>query len=200
MKWIWIRHGETEANARAAYLGHTDSPLTAQGILQAERAADKLRDRGVQFIRWYSSDLTRCMHTARIIERRLELSTQPIRVFDLRELHFGDWEGMNYDEIMQQDADRARRWYDDIYNVSPPGGESLLELGRRIDRWVGQVLSEAAPSDTIGIVSHGGPIRWFMGHYVHGDASHFWQVDGIPHGGIVVVERQSDKWMITERI
>jgi alpha-ribazole phosphatase len=117
---------------------------------------------------------------------------------ELRELDFGQWEGLTYDEIMAYYRATAESWYGNAFELAPPGGETLHELGARIDSWVARVQRCADSADTILVVSHGGPIRWFISRYVLGDEQAYWQVEGIKPGGLVVADYVDNQWRLGE--
>lgn len=187
MKLIWIRHGETEANASRKYVGHTDSPLTRRGIEQAQALARQLTQTPIDRI--FASDLPRAVRTADIVAAAKSLA--PIRTPALRELHFGKWEGLTYEAIIAAgDAeDEAKRWFANPFDFPPPGGETLRELGKRVDSWLHNLLLTAKQSETIALVTHGGPIRYFLAGAVDRNESNFWSIEGVPHGGYCTVER-----------
>src|SRR5690554_5772854 len=144
---IWVRNCETEENVGKCYLGHRDSPLTLQGYMQAANAADILSKQllgvgmvmsggadmslgigtgtGMGDIRLFTSDLGRCVTTANIIASKLGI--KPIMDPRLRELNFGQWEGLTYNEVNSLDQKLLTHWYDDPFNHAPPSGETLLQ-------------------------------------------------------------------------
>lgn len=191
---VWVRHGETEANTQGRYLGQTDSPLTRRGLRQAEAAARRIA--GLAGIsRVYSSDLARCVETAAAISRS---AGQPY-ILDarLREVSFGSWEGTTYEELMaSSDREAAVRWYEDPYANRPPGGESVSELGERVEAFLDRAASETKRGGIVVAVSHGGPIRYFQARYLRGDEAGFWRADGIGHGEALTAERTEDGWRV----
>ena len=66
-----IRHGETEWNRTGRFQGHSDIPLTENGILQAQALSRNLIMDHVDKI--YASDLVRAMETARPLANRFGL-------------------------------------------------------------------------------------------------------------------------------
>lgn len=192
MKWIWVRHGETEANRRGCYLGHLDSALTARGKEQTRNIAEALLCEGAT--RLYSSDLGRCAETAGVIGHSLKLG--PVFEPRLRELNFGEWDGKTYDEIMDLDRDRVVEWYQNPMDVSTPGGETLSQLGQRVDRWIQNVIPTIDQHEVVIVVSHGGVIRWFQSRWLHEDASSYWKVQSVPSGGMLAVPDEFMKTMM----
>lgn len=79
------RHGQTENNKNHRFSGWLDSPLTEQGVRDAEAAAMKLS--GIQFDKIVASDLGRATSTANIIVRankyrkKIELESGEVRSF-----------------------------------------------------------------------------------------------------------------------
>ncbi|WP_181151012.1 histidine phosphatase family protein [Paenibacillus sp. PCH8] len=122
---LFIRHGTTAWNVEKRYLGHTDIAL----LTDAERELASLREQlsnvpttGLV----YCSDLLRCQQTLELIvpnpTGRVKLDPR------LREIHFGQWEGMTYDQLKHNP--QYRDWIDAPQEVTPPG-ESL---GRHLPR------------------------------------------------------------------
>ncbi len=190
MKWIWIRHGETEANRLRQYVGHTDVELNGNGLIQVNRLRDKLAHESPVAI--FTSDLLRCKETAHLISLPWQL--KPIEVPALRELSFGQWEQKTYEEIMQADPVKVREWYDNFYDLSPPDGESVRQMGQRVDKWLQWLFASCDKGKTIFLVSHGGVIRWFQSTWIHRDASLFWQVEGVRHGQAFAAEWNGENW------
>ncbi|WCK53989.1 histidine phosphatase family protein [Aneurinibacillus sp. Ricciae_BoGa-3] len=190
MKWIWVRHGQTDMNASGKYLGHYDAFLNQEGSRQAEAAAQQLAT--VHFQHFYCSDLTRCTQTAAIVGAAHGKSASPVPA--LRELHFGEWEGRTYDEVLEMDAERLKQWYARPHLISPPGGEMLRHLQQRVDGWLNWLKCGMKQDETAVLVSHGGPIRWFEAKWLEGDAAAFWKVEGVRHGRILAAEWDGHTW------
>jgi alpha-ribazole phosphatase len=187
MKIILVRHGETDENAARCYLGHFDAELNDNGRQQLHHFTKKLKDFVLEgMVRLYSSDLSRAIESAQIIGKDLQLTPAP--VFALRELNFGDWECKTYETIFAQEQELLEKWIKNPFEISPPNGETLRQLGKRMDDWLHDTLSHAHPEEHIIIVSHGGPIRWFLSKWLQGSEKEFWNVEGIHHGKGIIVE------------
>src|SRR5690349_6839335 len=104
---LLVRHGETEWNRARRYQGWLDSPLTPQGIAQAEAIGRRLRLLPeAEATAILASPLGRARHTAAIIAECLSddrLHRRPIR-FDerLREISLGSWDGLDKREIRRR--------------------------------------------------------------------------------------------------
>ena len=100
-----VRHGESLANAKGIFLGHTDLGLSERGFLQAAATAEYLKDEPISAA--YSSDLCRAFDTAKEIARYHSLEVTPMR--ELREIYIGKWENSVIAEI--------ERDYGEIFTV-----------------------------------------------------------------------------------
>lgn len=154
---LLARHGETDWNLGGRVQGHTDIPLNATGIAQAQYLADELA--GEPLVAVYSSDLGRARETAAAVAARhsLAVSIDP----DLREKNFGSWEGLTDTEIRERFPHAKRGAWGD--------GETTEAVAERV---VAAVARAASPSGPVLVVSHGGPLRALLAHF------------GIEHGPI----------------
>jgi broad specificity phosphatase PhoE len=155
--WIFLRHGESEANQARVFSGHQDVSLTALGRQQATTAGTTLRELlGDQPLRFaWSSDLRRAMETG---ERCLEAAgiNLPLQIHrDLRERHLGDWQGKDIDQLKAEGARKVLT----SWNGAAPGGESLAQISKRAVQLL-ETLPEAGP---VLLVGHGGLIRALVG-------------------------------------
>ena len=151
MTRLWlVRHGQTDWNLEKRYQGHTDFPLNATGLKQAELAAQMLGGR--RYAALYSSDLQRARITAEIIGAQIGLEV----IVDqrLREVNLGAWEGMLVGDIQARYPDEWEARQRDRLHVRPPGGESVLDVATRIWPAVDD-LAARHPGDDIIVVSHG---------------------------------------------
>lgn len=184
MKVIFVRHGQTDKNADQLYLGHYNAPLNDRGREQINSLVHSLiAETKIEYL--YCSDLLRATQSAEIIGNYLGL--KPITYQALRELNFGNWDLCTFHEIWESHRQDVEEWISDPYNVAPPKGETLNELGERIDNWLKTILFTKHLTDNVMIVSHGGPIRWFQSKWLLNDKTQFWNVENIKHGDGLVV-------------
>ena len=137
-----IRHGETEGNA-FRIVQRPDSPLSARGVVQAERLARRLAHDGIAQI--VSSDLVRAVSTAQRLHdvTGVPLSFEPL----LQERNFGDVRGTPYAELGF-----------DIFapDYAPPNGETWPAFHARVDRAWARVQALAhAIGGHLAVVTHG---------------------------------------------
>ncbi|HEV8022046.1 MAG TPA: histidine phosphatase family protein, partial [Candidatus Lustribacter sp.] len=96
MELICVRHGRTAWNAGRRFQGQTDIPLDDEGLAQAQALALHLRPE--RFDLALASDLVRARTTAETICAPHGIAIELTR--ELREMHFGQWEGLTWDEIV----------------------------------------------------------------------------------------------------
>lgn len=158
-KVIIIRHGQSIANAKRVYLGHTDWDLTDEGKRQARVAAEYLKDEKIGAI--YSSDLVRAYNTA-LPHARLR-GMDIVRSEKLREIYLGEWECMPLDEMCRlYPVEFSIGWRQNFGTCKVPGGESVPEAGARFYNEVCRI-AKIHPGKTVLIASHAAVIRSFWG-------------------------------------
>jgi probable phosphoglycerate mutase len=147
------RHGETPLNA-ARVLQLPDTPLSARGLAQAERLADRLAALGVARI--LTSDYARARMTAERVSARVgvALELEPL----LRERNFGHIRGRPYAELPP-----------DLFGPSfePPGGETWSDFHARVAAaW--QLVERAAreTSGNVAVLTHGLVCRVFLDRHL----------------------------------
>lgn len=120
---VWlVRHGETLWNRSRRFLGSTDIGLSDVGHQQAAALAARVEGRvGVV----YSSPLCRARETAEAVSSSLRI------VDDLREMHQGVLEGLQFEEARDQYPELMRRWNERPDLPLIPEGESLLHVQTR---------------------------------------------------------------------
>jgi broad specificity phosphatase PhoE/ribonuclease HI len=151
---LMVRHGQTEHSAQRRYSGRADLPLTELGERQAAAAAARLATTdGIAAVA--SSPLLRARQTAKPVADALGVA---LSVHDgLIETDFGAWEGLTFAEARAQDPDLHTRWLTDT-SISPPGGENMDTVHRRVRRARDQLIAEYG-SATLVVVSHVTPIK-----------------------------------------
>jgi len=144
-----MRHGETLARAR--FCGETDLELSEHGWQQMRSAAAAR-----PWTHIVTSPLRRCAAFA------LELAAQTRASHridpDLREMHFGSWEGRSAAELSESEPEALAAFWADPLHHPPPGGEALASLEARVVRAFARAVEEARNGDLL-LVTHGGPIR-----------------------------------------
>jgi alpha-ribazole phosphatase len=149
---LFIRHAET--NMAGTFCGHSDPELNALGRLQLAGLIDKLRPEHLSAV--YTSDLRRAQMTGSAIAKAFNVNCH-VRPH-LREIGFGQWEGLAWKEIQQRDEINSRRWVAEYPLLSAPGGESFRNFEQRVLDEV-KFLHSEAKGRCIAVVTHAGVIR-----------------------------------------
>ncbi len=153
---LFVRHGETDWNKEGRLQGQRDIPLNAVGRGQAETAGRTLTGLAPDFARldYVASPLARTRETMERMRRAMGLDADAYRLDDrLKEITFGDWEGLTWREVRARDAAGAARREAGKWDFVPPGGESYAMLLDRV-----RPVVEAIDRETV-MVSHGGVAR-----------------------------------------
>ena len=150
MKLYFVRHGETEWNVKKKIQGKTDIPLNENGIRQAKELACQLVEEDISVKHVYHSPQLRAAETARFSAEALGIDC--IRLWDLREMDLGDWEGRNWDEIRETEAERHHIWDTHRRFCHTPGGECYNEVLRRTLAALEQILT--CEKDDVLVVTH----------------------------------------------
>lgn len=184
--FYYVRHGQTRFNEKGRMQGVCDSPLTQQGIQQAESAQQALRD--VYFDHVYASPSGRCLSTSKILLKGRNI--EPIVLSSLHEVDFGRFEGSRV--TSHPDEIKACLEKQDYTSVN---GESKYSVYERIDASLSTILSDCKDGDHVLLVSHGGFEMSLMEHALHvnvedllSDHVH----DPIPNAGIMCFVYEDD--------
>ncbi len=148
---IAIRHGETDWNVDTRIQGHLDIELNDKGRWQAEQLGRALTHESIDAV--YCSDLSRAHATAHTLAQALGLT--PTVVPALRERHFGQFEGLSWQELEAQFPVDSQAWKSRDPVWSPPKGESLAQLRVRIETCIADLAKRHADQQ-IAVVTHGG--------------------------------------------
>lgn len=149
--WVFVRHGESVANAGGWLAGTLDADLTPVGEEQARALILPLRGLDPEAV--YASDLVRARRTATIAleGRELDLRCVP----ELRERSLGQWEGRRRADLKASgELDLLLTW-----TWRPPGGESQADVAARVLPWLDAV---DGPGLRLAF-AHGGLLRVVWG-------------------------------------
>jgi len=160
---LLIRHGLTDWNLQQRWQGHSDIPLNAEGIRQAERVAEELSRYELEVL--FSSDLARAEQTAQIISQRHALPVLTTK--GLREVNVGAAEGLGYVEALERLGEESLvRWRSLLpgdLDFAFPRGETKIGAARRAVSVIAGFL-HGTIAERVGVVSHGMLIRMFLHH------------------------------------
>ena len=177
LRLLLLRHGETAWNRERRHQGQTDTPLSAEGLVQAEAAARELKEH--TFAAVYASPLRRARDTAAVIAavQGLEVETDPA----FQELGFGRWEGLTLDEARTRDAALYEGWINTPHLVSPPEGESLVQARERVLAGL-ERLRAGHQDETVCLVTHAVPVRILILEALGLGLDRIWSLHSAPTG------------------
>lgn len=189
-----VRHGETDYNAKGCYFGQLDPSLNLNGNIQAEKTSDFLKFNDFDII--YSSDLVRCIKTAKIINTyhnlELRLSSK------LRELNFGIFEGKTYTEILNEFPKESDLYFKKWKSYVIPQGESLELMKNRCVDEVEKIIKKNQ-GKSILIVTHSGVIKSLLAYYLSSDLDNFWKYN-LDYASMTKLVFTSDNYVYAEYI
>ena len=147
---VVLRHGQTEWSLSGQHTGVTDLPLLPEGEQQARALRHAFADR--RFTEVWVSPRQRARRTAELA------GLAPTRVDDgLVEVDYGGYEGRTTAEISAELGREWSVWRDGTIPGKTPG-ETLVAVGRRVDRVLARVRDRLADGD-VAFVAHGHVLR-----------------------------------------
>ena len=122
------------------------------------------------------SPMARTRETANIIAAQLGASVEVLE--ELREISFGDWDGLTNEEVSSKDHDAYQAWKGS-WEASPPNGESLAVFNERVLEAKRLILERHAGASVV-VVAHVMPIRGFVSQALEGGAPAYWRLQVSP--------------------
>ena len=154
MEIYLLRHGRTLSSG--TYTGCTDVPLSDRGRQQITTLSPFLQS--IKFDTCFCSPLIRCVQTWNL----LEVDSDPIFDESLKEVDFGFWEGLSFEQVQRDFSDELADWEREGEDFRFPGGEMIRAFNARIIRWLDNLLKK--DFNRVLIVAHGGVIRIAICH------------------------------------
>ena len=171
MRLILVRHGQTEWNAGGRYQGQSNVALSDTGRKQARFLAERFPVRQLDAI--YTSDLDRAKETAECVGKRLGLTVYQEKAF--RELSFGDWEGLTYQEISSRWPEEAEKLFTAPDELVIPHGETFRDLQKRaLDKIYS--LYEKHIDQTVAVFAHGAINKTILAGLMHIPLHYLWSL------------------------
>lgn len=181
-----VRHGRTAlTEARRISGGSGEDPsLSAAGLNDAEAVASAIAQIGRSGpfahldspVVVVSSPMNRARETAQVIAAQIGASVEVIE--ELREISFGDWDGLTSDEVNAQDHELYKSWKGS-WGVSPPNGESLAVFDDRISV-ARRLIIERHRGASVVVVAHVMPIRGVISNALESGSAAYWRLQVSP--------------------
>ena len=188
-KLILLRHGQSQWNKSNQFTGWVDVDLTEQGIAEAIRGGEMLKEAGILPEVVYTSLLRRAIRTANIALNAADRHWIPVvRDWRLNERHYGALQGLNKAETKDKYGDEQfmawRRSYDtpppeladySEYSQSDdvryshldtvPRTECLLDVVKRfIPYYQEEIEPRVKRGETVLVAAHGNSLRALVKH------------------------------------
>jgi broad specificity phosphatase PhoE len=149
-----LRHGEVEQRYHRVFGGRIDMELSPRGLEQAQTLANYVRRRPLQAL--YCSPMRRALQTMAPLAPHCPAAA--VVKPEFREIDFGDWTGLTWEEVHRRYGVSAFVWLDQIEQGAIPHAETGAMARSRIEPTLRQIVSEHV-GQSVAIVCHGGVIR-----------------------------------------
>jgi broad specificity phosphatase PhoE len=154
---LLVRHAEVEESYHKIFGGTIDMNISPCGHAQAQMLAKFMRGRKVDAI--YASPMKRVQQTLAPLLNN-GAPAQKI-LHDLREVDFGDWTGLNWEQVCEKFNLLTHEWLDHIERGVAPNGENGPQFRARVEPCLREIIKDN-PGQTVGIFCHGGVIRMIL--------------------------------------
>jgi broad specificity phosphatase PhoE len=161
-----VRNADTDFSRDRRVAGRRDIPLSDEGRRKSAALGERMRDLEVTEI--LASPLPRAVETAEILSVPFKLGV--VRDPRLVDFDAGRWDGRNHADIIGTPE------YQQLVTSSDPiipGGERLGDARDRTVAAVSQALADNELGASIVLVSHAGPLRVLLAHYLGMNVAHF---------------------------
>ena len=191
VKLILVRHALTVDNQKSRLSGHIDSSISEEGKEQIDKITNYLKDFDIDKI--YTTTSSRTKDT---VKKLSELkSIEIIEKESLKEISFGDFEGLTFDEIKDKYPKEFQDMIEKGYEYKYPNGESLIDSYNRVCIELDNIISNN-DDRTILICSHGGTIRNIITYLISNRYKYHWNFK-IDNGSVTILEVQDGFTVIT---
>lgn len=191
VKLILVRHALTVDNQKSRLSGHIDSSISEEGREQIDKITNYLKDFDIDKI--YTTTSSRTKDT---VKKLSELkSIEIIEKESLKEISFGDFEGLTFDEIKDKYPKEFQDMIEKGYEYKYTNGESLIDSYNRVCIELDNIISNN-DNRTILICSHGGTIRNIITYLISNSYKYHWNFK-IDNGSVTILEVQDGFTVIT---
>lgn len=143
---ILVRHGESDWNQKNLFTGWVDVDLTPQGVIEAERAGELIKNSHLNPDVLHTSVLKRAIRTAQIALEKADLMWLPVqRSWRLNERHYGALQGLNKSETLEKFGEEQFMLWRRSFDVPPPPIEISNQYAQNNDPRYRDLPPEAVP-------------------------------------------------------
>ena len=191
VKLILVRHALTVDNQKSRLSGHIDSSISEEGKEQIDKITNYLKDVDIDKI--YTTTSSRTKDTVKKLSKLK--SIEIIEKESLKEISFGDFERLTFDEIKNKYPKEFQDMIEKGYEYKYPNGESLIDSYNRVCIELDNIISNN-DNRTILICSHGGTIRNIITYLISNSYKYHWNFK-IDNGSVTILEVQDGFTVIT---
>lgn len=191
VKLILVRHALTVDNQKSRLSGHIDSSISEEGKEQIDKITNYLKDFDIDKI--YTTTSSRTKDTVKKLSKLK--SIEIIEKESLKEISFGDFERLTFDEIKNKYPKEFQDMIEKGYEYKYPNGESLIDSYNRVCIELDNIISNN-DDRTILICSHGGTIRNIITYLISNSYKYHWNFK-IDNGSVTILEIQDGFTVIT---
>ncbi|WP_304969411.1 histidine phosphatase family protein [Romboutsia ilealis] len=191
VKLILVRHALTVDNQKSRLSGHIDSSISEEGKEQIDKITNYLKDVDIDKI--YTTTSSRTKDTVKKLSKLK--SIEIIEKESLKEISFGDFERLTFDEIKNKYPKEFQDMIEKGYEYKYPNGESLIDSYNRVCIELDNIISNN-DNRTILICSHGGTIRNIITYLISNSYKYHWNFK-IDNGSVTILEIQDGFTVIT---
>ena len=209
---ILIRHGQSVWNLEKRFTGWVDVDLTENGVLEAKKAGDLIKQSNIIINYYYSSLQLRAKNTLEIIQKSLKDEKNFVKAWQLNERHYGELTGLNKLEMTKKlGEDKVfqlrRSWnlrpgpldkksqfhplnintYKNIPNKNIPDTESLKDTYDRVINYFKSKIEDDLKKGNILISAHGNSIRALCKYFLKLDEHQISKLE-IPTGNPLLMK------------
>lgn len=186
VKLILVRHALTTDNQENRLSGHIDSLVSEDGKNQIEKLTNYLKDFNIDKI--YTTTSSRTKDTIKRLAQLKEI--QIIEKDSLKEISFGDFEGITFEDIKNNYPKEFQSMIEKGYEYRYPNGESLIDSYNRVSQEMKKIIS-SNENKTILICSHGGTIRNIISYLISDSYKYHWNFK-IDNASVTILEVEND--------
>ena len=164
LKIYLFRHGESFFNRAKEFTGWKDSKLTKEGYKNAQKVALKLKKKKFQVA--YHTRLSRSKDTLREVLKFHPECQQVIKDDRMIERSYGELQGKKHATVIKQYGQKQFDLWHRSYSLSPPGGESIKDVEKRVNSFIKDLLKKMKKERcNVAIAAHGNSMRPFRKHF-----------------------------------
>jgi broad specificity phosphatase PhoE len=186
---VLLRHAQAELHG--CFCGHSNPPLTIAGHREIPGIIQRISSIPPSTV--WCSDLQRAEQTAIPIAKHFGVTCRTSSV--LREMNFGQWEGLSWEEVDTQFPEDARAWTEWFPYHRPPGGESFHEFRMRVVTELARLAKESEPGYTL-VVTHAGFIRTAIAWALGIPDDQILRI-GQVYGAATILQKAGSVWTVT---